>query len=56
MLDVLAKESVGAFILVDSSAPQTFARAKDMITKTQAEAIPKIIVAQQTRPTRSTSP
>ncbi len=47
MLDVLAKESVGAFILVDSSAPQTFARAKDMINKTQAEAIPKIIVANK---------
>jgi small GTP-binding protein len=47
MLDVLAKESVGAFILVDSSAPQTFARAKEMINKTQAEAIPKIIVANK---------
>ncbi len=47
MLDVLAKEAVGAFILVDSSAPQTFGRAKDMINKTQAEAIPKIIVANK---------
>jgi uncharacterized protein len=47
MLDVLAKEAVGAFILVDSSAPQTFARAKEMINKTQAEAIPKIIVANK---------
>jgi uncharacterized protein len=47
MLDILAKESVGAFILIDSSAPQTFARAKEMINKTQAEAIPKIIVANK---------
>jgi uncharacterized protein len=47
MLDVLAKEAVGAFILVDSSAPETFARAKEMINKTQAEAIPKIIVANK---------
>jgi hypothetical protein len=47
MLDVLAKEAVGAFILVDSSAPQTFARAKEMINKTQAQAIPKIIVANK---------
>ena len=47
MLDVLAKEAVGAFILVDSTAPQTFARAKDMINKTQAEAIPKIIIANK---------
>ena len=47
MLDVLAKEAVGAFILVDSSAPQTFGRAKEMINKTQSEAIPKIIVANK---------
>ena len=47
MLDVLAKEAVGAFILIDSSAPQTFSRAKEMINKTQAEAIPKIIVANK---------
>lgn len=47
MLDVLAKEAVGSFILVDSSAPQTFARAKEMINKTQSEAIPKIIVANK---------
>ncbi len=47
MLDILAKEAVGAFILIDSSAPQTFARAKEMINKTQAEAIPKIIVANK---------
>ena len=47
MLDVLAREAVGAFILVDSSAPETFGRAKAMINKTQAEAIPKIIVANK---------
>jgi small GTP-binding protein len=47
MLDVLARESVGAFIVVDSTQPQTFARAKEMINKTQAEAIPKIIVANK---------
>jgi len=47
MLDVLARESVGAFIVVDSSEPQTFPRAKEMINKTQAEAIPKIIVANK---------
>ena len=28
MLDILAREAVGAFIMVDSSAPQTFGRAK----------------------------
>ncbi len=47
MLDVLAKEAVGAFILIDSSAPQTFARAKEMINKTHSEAIPNIIVANK---------
>jgi small GTP-binding protein len=47
MLDVLAREAVGAFILIDSSAPETFGRAKAMINKTQAEAIPKIIVANK---------
>jgi len=47
MLDVLAKEAVGAFIMVDSSAPQTFGRAKEMINKTQSESIPKIIVANK---------
>jgi uncharacterized protein len=47
MLDVLSKEAVGAFIVVDSSAPQTFARAKEMINKTHAKAIPKIIVANK---------
>jgi small GTP-binding protein len=47
MLDVLAKEAVGAFIMIDSSAPQTFGRAKEMINKTQSEAIPKIIIANK---------
>jgi small GTP-binding protein len=47
MLDVLSKEAVGTFIIVDSSAPQTFARAKERINKTHAKAIPKIIVANK---------
>ncbi|MGC9516279.1 MAG: ATPase domain-containing protein [Methanomicrobiales archaeon] len=47
ILDVLSKEAVGAFIVIDSAAPQTFARAKEMIRKTRAEAIPKIIVANK---------
>ncbi len=56
MLDILAKEAVGAFILIDSSAPQTFARAKEMINKTQAEAIPKIIVANKQDLPRALTP
>lgn len=47
ILSVLSKEAVGAFILVDSTAPQTFARAKEMIRKTRAESIPKIIIANK---------
>jgi len=47
ILDVLSREAVGAFIIIDSTAPQTFARAKEMIRKTRAEAIPKIIVANK---------
>ncbi len=47
LLDVLGRESVGAFIIVDSTAPQTFARAKEMIRKTRAEAIPKVLVANK---------
>lgn len=47
ILDVLSKEAVGAFILVDSTDPKTFARAKEMIKRCQAEAIPKVIVANK---------
>lgn len=47
ILSVLSKEAVGAFILVDSTAQQTFARAKEMIRKTRAEAIPKVIIANK---------
>ncbi len=47
ILDVLSKEAVGAFILVDSTQPKTFARAKEMIKRCNAEAIPKVIVANK---------
>ncbi|WP_431063813.1 ATPase domain-containing protein [Methanobacterium sp.] len=47
ILDVLSKEAVGAFIVVDSTAPQTFARAKEMISKCRAEAIPKVVIANK---------
>jgi uncharacterized protein len=47
ILDVLSKEAVGAFILVDSTDPKTFARAKEMIKRCKAEAIPKVIVANK---------
>jgi len=47
ILDVLSREAVGAFILIDSTAPESFARAKEMIRKTRAEAIPKVVVANK---------
>lgn len=47
ILDVLSKEAVGAFILVDSTDPKTYARAKEMIKRCNAEAIPKVIVANK---------
>lgn len=47
ILDLLSKEAVGAFILVDSTDPHTFPRAKEMIKKCKAEAIPKVIVANK---------
>jgi len=47
ILDFLSKEAVGAFILVDSTDPETFPRAKEMIKRCKAEAIPKVIVANK---------
>ncbi|WP_286242122.1 GTP-binding protein [Methanobacterium ferruginis] len=47
ILDILSKEAVGAFIVVDSTAPKTFARAKEMMKRCKAEAIPKVIVANK---------
>ncbi len=47
ILDVLSKEAVGAFIMIDSTAPKTFARAKEMMKRCKAEAIPKVIVANK---------
>ncbi|CDG65184.1 MAG: uncharacterized protein PWQ15_692 [Methanobacterium sp.] len=47
ILDLISKEAVGAFILVDSTNPHTFPRAKEMIKKCKAEAIPKVIVANK---------
>lgn len=56
ILDVLSKEAVGAFILVDSTDPKTFPRAKEMIKRCKAEAIPKVIVANKQDLPSSLSP
>lgn len=47
LLEPLARESIGAFIVIDSTKPKTFTRAKEMINMCRAEAIPKVIVANK---------
>ena len=47
LLEPLARESIGTFIIIDSTKPDTFARAKEMINMCQAEALPKVIVANK---------
>lgn len=47
LLEPLARESIGAFIVIDSTKPQTFTRAKEMINMCRAEAVPKVIVANK---------
>ncbi|MDW7775001.1 MAG: ATPase domain-containing protein [Methanosarcinales archaeon] len=47
LLEPLARESIGTFIIIDSTRPETFTRAKEMINMCRAEAIPKVIVANK---------
>ncbi len=46
-LEPLAREAIGAFIVIDSTKPKTFTRAKEMIDMCRAEVIPKVIVANK---------
>ena len=47
LLEPLAREAIGTFIIIDSTKPDTFSRAKEMINKCRAEALPKVIVANK---------
>lgn len=47
LLEPLGRESIGVFIVIDSTRPDTFVRAKKMIQMCRAEAIPKAIVANK---------
>ena len=47
LLEPLAREAIGAFIVIDSTKPDTFVRAKEMIRMCRTEAIPKVIVANK---------
>jgi small GTP-binding protein len=47
LLEPLGRESIGAFIVIDSTKPETFVRAKEMLRMCRTEAIPKVIVANK---------
>jgi len=47
LLEPLSREAIGTFIVIDSTKPDTFARAKEMINMCRAEALPKVIVANK---------
>jgi hypothetical protein len=47
ILKLLGGESLGVIIVIDSSAPETFARAKQMMSITKTEGLPAIIVANK---------
>ena len=47
LLEPLSREAIGTFIIIDSTKPDTFARAKEMINMCRAEALPKVIVANK---------
>jgi len=47
ILELLGGESLGVVIVIDSSAPETFARAKEMIAKTKTEGLPTVLVANK---------
>ncbi|MEM2925435.1 MAG: ATPase domain-containing protein [Halobacteria archaeon] len=47
LLELLAREALGAFIVIDSTKPETFARAKDMIKICKIEMIPRVVVANK---------
>ncbi|MEA1869398.1 MAG: ATPase domain-containing protein [Euryarchaeota archaeon] len=47
LLEPLGREAIGTFIVIDSTKPETFVRAKDMIRMCRTEAIPKVIIANK---------
>ena len=47
LLEPLGRESIGTFIVIDSTKPETFVRAKEMIRMCRTEAIPKVIIANK---------
>jgi len=47
LLKLLGGESLGAIVIVDSTQPKTFERAREMIEKTKIAGLPTVIVANK---------
>jgi hypothetical protein len=47
MLDILKKDAFGVILMVDSTDPSTFERAKEMLQHVRKEAIPYVIAANK---------
>lgn len=47
LLETLAREAMGTFIVVDSTNPESFSRANEMIKLCRVEALPKVIIANK---------
>ena len=47
LLGNLGREAIGVFVVLDSTRPETFDRAKEMIKKCAVESIPKVLVANK---------
>ena len=44
---VFEKETVGVFLLVDSTAPETFARSLELLEKTMSKGLPYVVIANK---------
>lgn len=47
LLGPLGREAIGVFVIVDSTKPETFERAKQMLEKCDVEGIPKVLIANK---------
>jgi len=56
LLEMLGGESLGVIVVVDSTAPETFPRALEMIEKTKTAGLPSIIVANKANLKRALKP
>ena len=56
LLEMLGGESVGVIVVVDSTAPETFERAKEMLEKTKTKGLPSVVVANKSNMNRALKP